>query len=105
MTMYTNSQNNDYYYGNAYEASPPSHGRYLPEGSVSAGQAKQFLNQLVDLQLNNGQLVCNARIVSVADNGAMRYVVSRKNIPYLIEGHSDNILQISQPGGLCCHKH
>jgi hypothetical protein len=104
MTMYTNSHYNGYC-GNAYEASPPPNRRYLPEGSVSAAQAKQFLNQLADLQLTSGQLVCNARIVSVADNGAMRYVVSRKNIPYLIEGHSDNILQISQPGGLCCHKH
>jgi hypothetical protein len=57
------------------------------------------------MQLNNGQLVCNARIVSVADNGALRYVVSRKNIPYLIEGHTDNISQISQPGGLCGKEH
>jgi hypothetical protein len=102
--MYTNGQYNGYY-GNAYEASSPLNRGYVPEGSVSAGQAKQFLNQLVDMQLTSGQLICNARIVSVADTGAMRYVVSRKNIPYLIEGHSDNILQISQPGGLCCHKH
>jgi hypothetical protein len=75
--------------------------RHVPEGSVSAGQVKQFLNQLVDMQLNSGQFICNARIVSVDDAGALRYVVCRKHIPYIIEGHSDNILQISEPGGLC----
>jgi hypothetical protein len=72
----------------------------MSEGSVGAAQAKQFVNQLVDMQLNNGQLICNSRVVSVADSGAMRYVVCRRNTPYRIEGHTDNISQISQPGGL-----
>jgi hypothetical protein len=99
--MYNEGQYNGYYYGNGYEANPYQNRRYQSEGSVSAGQAKQFVNQLVDMQLNNGQLICNARVVSVADTGAMRYAVCRKNIPYIIEGHTDNIVQISPPGGLC----
>jgi hypothetical protein len=99
--MYNDEQYKGHYYGNAYETNSYPNRRHLPESSVSAGQAKQFVNQLVDMQLNNGQLICNARIVSVADTGALRYVVSRKHIPYIIEGHTDNVSQISQPGGLC----
>jgi hypothetical protein len=76
---------------------------------INPMDARRYENRLVDMQLDNGQTICNALITYVAPTtdrrdptyGSLYYVVCRRNTPYMTRGNIRNVTQIMDAGGLC----